>query len=258
LAISIKRCNLKSNYLVPTIDKKSLGDQVYECLTVKIINGELQGGDWIRQQDIALEFEVSHTPVRQALERLVAEGMAEHIAHKGVRILELSKEEIAEIWALRMFIEPRLVRLAVPNLSKDKEKIEYLSKLVEQANEMKTLSQMNTRRLINLEFHREIVKNAQNVTMVWLYDLIIKKFPDWILAEGFFKFGDRAFNYLEAESAGHRAILAAIVTGNVELVVQKVTEHLNQTIQTEYLELIGISPDLLRAKQRDLEAIGLY
>jgi len=79
------------------LSRKQLSDQVYDYLRVKIISGKVHNGEWIRQEDIAEELGVSHTPIRQALERLVMDGMAERIPFKGVRVVRSSIGEMAEI-----------------------------------------------------------------------------------------------------------------------------------------------------------------
>ena len=62
-----------------TLHKRSLTDEVYDYLSGKIIAGKYSSGDWLRQEDISTLLGVSHTPVREALDRLVATGLAERV-----------------------------------------------------------------------------------------------------------------------------------------------------------------------------------
>jgi DNA-binding GntR family transcriptional regulator len=59
------------------IRKKSLKDEVFELLHNRIITGEYSSGEWLRQEEISTQLGVSQTPVREALDRLVSEGLAE-------------------------------------------------------------------------------------------------------------------------------------------------------------------------------------
>jgi DNA-binding GntR family transcriptional regulator len=245
----------RDNSKPAVLNRKQLSDQVFDYLRVKIISGKVQNGDWIRQEDIAEELEVSHTPVRQALERLVMDGMAERVPFKGVRVVRSSIGEMAEIYALRMFIEPILVRLAVPHLSQNVEKIQLLSRWIDQSKDMVTLDQMAARRLINLNFHSEIVQESRNTTLLWLHNITLNKFPDWILAEGLFKNEDQVRSHFDAEVAEHRSILEAIARGDADLAVHWVEDHLRRTFMTDLVTLAGIPPDLLKAKEKDLKAL---
>lgn len=245
-----------NNDILPsTLNRKQLSDQVFDYLRAKIISNGVQDGEWLRQEDIAKELGVSHTPVRQALERLVMDGMAERVPYKGVRVVKTTKEEMAEIYALRMFLESILVRLAVPHLNKNLNKIQLLSSLIDQTKEMISLGQMSARRLINQRFHLEIVKESNNSSLLWLYEITLNKFPDWILAEGLFKQEDQLRSRLNAEVAEHRAILDAIVKGDVDLAVQSIEDHLKRTFTTDLVILAGISPELLKAKEQDLKVL---
>jgi DNA-binding GntR family transcriptional regulator len=237
------------------VSRKQLSDQVYDYLRVKIISGKVHNGEWIRQEDIAEELGVSHTPIRQALERLVMDGMAERVPFKGVRVVRSSVGEMAEIYALRMFVEPILVRLAVPHLSKNPEKIHQLSDWIDQSKDLVSLDHMAARRLINLSFHSEIVRESGNPTLLWLHGITLNKFPDWLLAEGLFKKEDQVRSHFDAEIAEHRSILDAIAQGDADLAVRYVEDHLKRTFMTDLVTLAGIPPELLKEKENDLQAL---
>ncbi len=244
------------SYLTDTkpsvLSRKQLSDQVFDHLRVKIISGKVQNGEWLRQEDIVEELGVSHTPIRQALERLVMDGMAERIPFRGVRVIKPTIDEMAEIYALRMYVEPILVRIAVPNLGKNKEKIQLLSGWIEQSKDMVTLDQMAARRSINLNFHSEIVKESRNSSLLWIHNITLSKFPDWILAEGLFKEGEQVRSHFNAEIAEHSAILKAIAQGDSDRAVRCVEDHLLQTFKRDLVAQAGIPLELLLEKENDL------
>ena len=72
------------------LEKKSLKDEVFELLHRRVVSGEYALGKWLRQGEIANELDVSPTPVREALDQLVAEGLAERIPYRGVRVPQLA------------------------------------------------------------------------------------------------------------------------------------------------------------------------
>jgi len=62
-----------------TVQHKPLKEEIFEVLHKQIIAGKYAPGDWLRQEDIASQMGVSMTPVREALDLLVAAGLAEFV-----------------------------------------------------------------------------------------------------------------------------------------------------------------------------------
>ena len=92
--------------------QRSLGDRVYEAVRDAVIDGRFEPGQWLRQETLAQELGVSQMPVREALKRLVAEGLAERIPYRGVRIVEFAPRDIADMCTVRLILESLAVRFA--------------------------------------------------------------------------------------------------------------------------------------------------
>jgi len=67
------------------LQRKSLKREVFDVLQGRVIAGAYSPGIWLRQSEIADELAVSLTPVREALDQLVAEGLAQRVPYRGVR-----------------------------------------------------------------------------------------------------------------------------------------------------------------------------
>ncbi|MGD8599184.1 MAG: GntR family transcriptional regulator, partial [Anaerolineae bacterium] len=80
---------------------RQLHQLVTEHLRTAILDGDLQPGEWLRQQRIADELGVSQMPVREALKALAAEGVVEYIPYRGARVVEFSSEDVADLYAQR-------------------------------------------------------------------------------------------------------------------------------------------------------------
>ena len=70
---------------------------VLSVLREAILSGEFSPGERLLQDELAERFDVSSTPVREALRELVAEGVLTHSPHKGVRVAEVDPESQQEI-----------------------------------------------------------------------------------------------------------------------------------------------------------------
>jgi len=66
---------------------RPLGDRVFAALRQRVKGGEIAPGEWLREQHLVAELGVSRSPVRRALDRLCAEGLAEHVPQRGTRVL---------------------------------------------------------------------------------------------------------------------------------------------------------------------------
>jgi len=90
----------------------SLSQRVYQALVVAILDGHFKPGDWLRESFLCEELGVSSTPLREALQRLVHEGLAERIPNVGVRVAVLDTEDVIEIYDLREYLERLAIRLS--------------------------------------------------------------------------------------------------------------------------------------------------
>ncbi|ADZ70962.1 GntR family transcriptional regulator [Polymorphum gilvum] len=94
----------------------SRGAKVYEALLARMRSGELVPGTRMREDDLARELAVSRTPVREALARLQARGLVESTGG-GWTVVELSRPQIMELYALRAVLEGAAARFAAENAS---------------------------------------------------------------------------------------------------------------------------------------------
>jgi DNA-binding GntR family transcriptional regulator len=90
---------------------------VFEALRKAIIEGELQDGEPLRQDEIARMFNTSRIPVREAISRLEEQGLVKSQRYKGAVVAGLSLEEASEVFDFRALVECEVIRRAVPQMS---------------------------------------------------------------------------------------------------------------------------------------------
>jgi DNA-binding GntR family transcriptional regulator len=91
--------------------RKPLKVEVFDALHESILAGHYAAGDWLRQEEISRRLGVSMTPVREALDLLVASGLAERVAYRGVRVLRMSSPDILDSYELRLLLEAAASRV---------------------------------------------------------------------------------------------------------------------------------------------------
>lgn len=88
------------------VDKAvSLRERIRESLASAIISGELAPGAMVTVPVLAAEFEVSATPVREAMLDLEQRGFVRSVANKGFRVTEVSNQDLRDIIEIRTLLE---------------------------------------------------------------------------------------------------------------------------------------------------------
>ncbi|MEM5585510.1 GntR family transcriptional regulator [Roseibium sp. AS2] len=106
---------LKSMDISATASASSI---VFDALRKAIIEGQIEEGEPLRQDEIARLFNTSRIPVREAISRLEEQGLVRTRRYKGAVVAGLSAKETAEIFDLRALVEPEIIRDAVPRMSR--------------------------------------------------------------------------------------------------------------------------------------------
>src|SRR5712664_2321636 len=90
----------------------SLRDAAYDAIKHRIITCEFRPGEYINELQLSSTLKIGRTPVHQALDRLMIEGMVDVIPRKGVIVRPVSLNEVLQIIETRLINEPFGARLA--------------------------------------------------------------------------------------------------------------------------------------------------
>jgi DNA-binding GntR family transcriptional regulator len=101
------------------IPKKSLRDEAYDELRRGIVSGGLRPGQQLSELQLAAQFQISRSPIREALGRLELEGFAIRRPNGRVYVAPLDIAELEQLYAVRATVEGLATRLAAPRLTTD-------------------------------------------------------------------------------------------------------------------------------------------
>ncbi|MCJ0764224.1 GntR family transcriptional regulator [Variovorax terrae] len=87
-------------------------DKAYETLKQRVVGGTYAPGEQLKEERLARELNISRTPVRAALKRLVDDGLATADPNRGVRVAEWTEFDIEETFDLRGLLEAHAAELA--------------------------------------------------------------------------------------------------------------------------------------------------
>jgi GntR family transcriptional regulator, rspAB operon transcriptional repressor len=97
--------------------RRSLTEQVYDALKREILTARLRPSQPLIENELAARFGVSKTPIREALRLLVQDGWIVVLPRKGYLVRPLSLEDVREVFALRLMLEPQVAAEAASRRS---------------------------------------------------------------------------------------------------------------------------------------------
>lgn len=102
---------------MPTVSTKA--DDIARVLEDEIVGGAIPPGAMLRQETLSERFQVSRTPVREALRRLAALGLVSFEPNRGVRVRSISAAELREAFLVRAELEALATEVATPKMRPD-------------------------------------------------------------------------------------------------------------------------------------------
>ncbi|MGK8512229.1 GntR family transcriptional regulator [Nocardia asiatica] len=87
------------------VNRQSTAEMIADRLREAIMRGSLAPGAQLGEADLAARFAVSRGPVREAMQRLVSEGLLHSIRHRGIFVIELSLDDVVDIYRARTALE---------------------------------------------------------------------------------------------------------------------------------------------------------
>jgi DNA-binding GntR family transcriptional regulator len=97
----------------------SIADRIYESLKSRIISAELKGGDRLFETKIAEVCHASRTPVREAFRRLEQDCLVERVAQGGVRVTQVTRKTVEDLFGIRTVLEEYAIGLACDRVTPD-------------------------------------------------------------------------------------------------------------------------------------------
>ncbi|WP_431710306.1 GntR family transcriptional regulator [Glutamicibacter uratoxydans] len=139
---------------------------IHAQLRQQLLRGHFMPGDPLREVALAEEFGVSRTPVREALTRLLHEGMLERRA-RGLFVREIEPEQIMQVYDLRIMLEGQAASEAAEMRSETD--LAKLQGLIDRDRALENPDDV-TRLVTNIEFHRTLWKAARNPVLEDILD----------------------------------------------------------------------------------------
>lgn len=137
-----------------------LSERVYVALFEAILGGKIRPGEHLAEQPIAGSLGVSRISVREAIRRLATDGLVEIIPNRGAFVVDLSPDDIEEIFSLRAALEALGIRLACRSVGRID-----LARLEEVVDEMRDIEKSHDRVAgaeVDTKFHLTLMEISRH------------------------------------------------------------------------------------------------
>jgi DNA-binding GntR family transcriptional regulator len=213
------------------IEFKPLNQIVFERLHLEILRNHLKPGDPLHQEELTERLGVSRTPVREAIQRLQAEGLVTFIPRKGAVVSSIPHKRIEEIYDVRGRLEAYAAGLAVDNLTP--QQLARLKLLVREMEKLNPETDLEETLEKNREFHYIIYSATKNETLVEMIGQL------WKQIQRLRSLYLLTLNGYKESTAEHQMILDALTARKRDRVEKLIRMHCEHS----KVALIRISPD---------------
>lgn len=193
-----------------------------------IIKGELAPGQRLRITDLIKRYEVSNTPIREAIHYLESQGFVQSIPRRMVLICEITLKDVEDIYAIQMALEGMAAGLSAANSRQ--EDIDKLCELYGEIEKAVESGDVSNYPKIHQDFHEQIALSCGNKRIAPL----IRNVKDQVQ-----RFRYIMFNYpprMRETLQEHRRILDSIKSRDAQAAESAMKEHIR--IAAEFLKTI--------------------
>jgi len=193
----------------------SAASLIFEAVRKAIIEGDLNEGEALRQDELARMFNTSRIPVREALTMLEQQGLVKIERYKGAIVAGLSLEETNEIFDFRALVEPEVIRSAVPQMTQSqlRKARGYIDKFARADDPMAYGD-------LNRKFHATLYQASKMAYHMNAINNSIDRIDRYVRAQ-LVQLGG-----MERANQEHRKILEACEKGDANLAAQLTADHI--------------------------------
>jgi DNA-binding GntR family transcriptional regulator len=222
-----------------------LRDEVANAIRSALCDGSLEPGERILERDLAEELGVSRLPVREAIRKLEHEGLLVSIPRKGTFVVQMTANDIHEIFSLRMQLEAFAIRRVIERATvAERQSLQQVVDEMQEANkrgDRSALFEMDAKfhsLLCTFAHHKRLAEHWKQVDGEWR--TLAMRDREQYLVDRLQSIG--AFNYQ------HQDLVDAIAGGDANLAETAIREHLARALAILQQVMHERNQEMLKAK----------
>lgn len=200
------------------INENTLTNEIADIVRERILKGEYQIGEKIKESSIAQELNVSRTPIREAFKTLEEEGLLDYLPNRGCYAKGFTKRDVSDIYTVREALEEIAMTWACERITDEEiDKLEEQCELMDFYTKKRDVQKILT---MNSSFH-DIIYNSTGSRFLAQVLRSYKGYLDKTRKSVFYR-----EEFLDSIQEEHKAIFEAVKSRDKEQAVAAIKKHL--------------------------------
>lgn len=208
------------------IERVPTSTLIADQLRDAIMSGDLVQGEQVGEVHLAEQFGVSRGPLREAMQRLVQEGLLESLPHRGLFVVTLSEDDIRDIYVGRLAIETAAVLEIMKHPEPDRAaSLERLDVAVDELGKAAASGRTRVIAETDAAFHEMLVVESGSTRL--------HRMASTLLVETRMCLAALADKYVAPHDLAHdhRVIVDAIRDGDRHAAIEIMQEHMHDAVE---------------------------
>lgn len=205
------------------IEREPTASLIADQLREAVMSGIFAQGDQLGEADLAQRFGVSRGPVREAMQRLVQEGLLQSVRHRGLFVTELTEADVTDIYAARTAVESAAVTLILDRDDRQRS-CEALAKVVARMSNAARRGDAAALSKGDLTFHELLVAESGSARLQRMASTLLVETRMCLSAL------PPKYNLSSDLVAEHEKIVAALESGDRTSALQLLDAHMQDAI----------------------------
>ena len=200
------------------INENTLTNEIADIVRERILKGEYQIGEKIKESSIAQELNVSRTPIREAFKTLEEEGLLDYLPNRGCYAKGFTKRDVSDIYTVREALEEIAMTWACERITDEEiDKLEEQCELMDFYTKKRDVQKILT---MNSSFH-DIIYTSTGSRFLAQVLRSYKGYLDKTRKSVFYR-----EEFLDSIQEEHKAIFEAVKSRDKDLAVAAIKKHL--------------------------------
>lgn len=207
---------------IPQANRERIADAVYTTLRRAIVRHELKPGTHLSVPALAEQFGVSRSPVREAVQRVLREGLATELPHRGAFVTAFKTPELEPLYEVRRALDGLVARLAATRI--DRPGLLQLEQILEAQARAIAVDDIERHVDTDIGFHAAMLQAARNPVLEEMLKQVYDRIRSAML-------GRVSPTGPKLALEDHRAIFKAVAAGNADAAEKAAHRHVSRVLQ---------------------------
>ncbi|WP_197321604.1 GntR family transcriptional regulator [Saccharomonospora sp. NB11] len=213
---------------IAPVSRESTASIIARQLRDAIMNGALPPGTQLGETELASRFEVSRGPLREAMQRLVSEGLLRSEPHRGLFVIDLEPDDVHDIYWARSAIE----RAAAQRVVRGPHRHDVVARLTESVTAMAEADELDDPAALieaDLAFHETLIESSGSRRLVRMASTLL--IETRMCLSALQNTYQRNSQGADERIAEHNRIIEALRDGDEESLIALLEAHMEDAVR---------------------------